>query len=77
MIYFYPASATKNNEGAGIDGISNQILSPKDVKYLNKLYPWLDAGGKEYNEIIVNENLQTKYNYIYPNYIEGIKAFSL
>ena len=60
MLYPYPASTTTNGIGSKING----ILSPKDVYYLNEIYPITDKYGKKINE----DDLLERYNYMYEKY---------
>lgn len=74
MLYFFPASLTKNNKGTDI----NQRLSPKDVVYIDKVYGGEETAQAFYRQVYgvsisADGNVSNKTVYI----IVGIIAFIL
>jgi hypothetical protein len=55
MLYFFPASLTLNHKGTN----ENMILSPKDVEYLNSVYPDAPETASKFYEDVYKEQIAT------------------
>lgn len=54
MLYFFPASLTKNNQGTH----ENLRLSPYDVQYINSVYPNSPESPQKFYQDIYNEHIE-------------------